>query len=527
MKGMRTMREQTGAALYRHYNTNRRQSAITLDEYVPKEHMARLVDAVIEGMDADLFLAHCKTMGRPRYHPKMMTKVVVYSYAVGVYSGRRMERLLHEHLPMMWLAALESPDANTINRFRTGPMAALLGEVFRAVLGLLIDRGEVKFEDYFVDGTKIESRANRYTFTWKRGVQSHQRKMEEKFDGLMRQILEEGNESVEMPETLEEKLGLGRALIGERLAEAPKDRELKKAAKQVDGWIERQARYATQLATCGDDRNSYSKTDPDATFMRMKDDHMRNGQLKPAYNVQMATENQVVLFYSVHQRPTDARCLVPHLEGMERFFAPLGRRPKRIIADAGYGSEENFLALNELRYDALVKYNNYAKEQKRSYAKDAFVTEKWPHDETTDTLTCPAGKLLRRSGTRRQQTGSGFVIEQAVYVCDECVGCPFLDDCIRHRRSERSFEKPRKTVRRSSRWLRLKRAMKEKLESGTGRAIAARRKIEVEPVFGSIKSNWGFRRFRLLGLEGASLEFGLAATAHNLRKLVNTTVAMR
>lgn len=514
------MREHTEVALYRHYNTNLRQSAIVLEEYVPENHIARLIDTIIEDMDEHLFLSHCKTMGRPRYHPKVMTKIVVYSYAVGIYSGRRMERLLHEHLPLMWLTAFECPDANTINRFRVGPMAGLLEEVFRAVLFLLIDRGEIKIEDYFVDGTKIESRANRYTFTWKRSIHNYQRQIEEKFDTLMTQIFEEDDGRINIPEALNEKLDLGRELIGQRLNEVPKDKELKKAVKKIDGWIERQVRYTKQLAICGEERNSFSKTDPEATFMRMKDDHMRNGQLKPAYNIQMATENQIILFYSIHQRPTDARCLIPHLKEMEEFLSPLGQRPRCIIADAGYGSEENFLSLSELGYAGLIKYTNYEREQKKRYRENVFVTERWPYDEMNDTLTCPAGKTLVRSGTRQQRTASGYIIEQQQYVCHECADCPFIKECLRRRSSERSFEHPRKIVRRSSKWLDLKQNMKADLDSSIGKSVFSKRKVEVESVFGSIKQNWSFRRFRLGGLEGARLEFGLVAIAHNLRKLV-------
>lgn len=249
---------------------------------------------------------------RPPYYPRVMTKIVIYSYTVGIYSRRRMECLFHEHLPEIGPTAFECPDANTINRFRVGPMAALLEEVFRAVLFLLIDRDEVKFENYFVDGTKIESHANRYTFTWKRSIHNYQRQIEEKFDALMTQIFEDGKESIKTPEVLDEKLDFVRELMGQRLSEVPKDKELKKALEQIDDWIERQVFYTKKLAICGEKRNSFSKTYPEETFMWMKDDHMRNGRLKPANNIQMATENRIVLFYSIHQRPTYARCLIPH-----------------------------------------------------------------------------------------------------------------------------------------------------------------------------------------------------------------------
>ncbi len=98
--------------------------------------------------------------------------------------------------------------------------------------------------------------------------------------------------------------------------------------------------------------NSYSKTDPDATFMRMKEDHMKNGQLKPGYNVQIGTENQFVVGYRLHQRPTDTRCMKPHLEKVKNA---LGKLPGTIIADAGYGSEENYACLEEENAEAIVK----------------------------------------------------------------------------------------------------------------------------------------------------------------------------
>jgi hypothetical protein len=205
---------------------------------------------------------------------------------------------------------------------------------------------------------------------------------------------------------------------------------------------------------------------------------------------------------------------------MKAFLSPLGQRPKRIIADAGCGSEENFLSLAELGYAGLIKYSNYEREQKKRYRANVFVTERWSYDEVNDTLTCPAGKILVSSGTRQQRTASRYIIQQQQYVCHECAGCPFVEECIRYRTAERSFEHPRKIVRRSSKCLDLKQNMKTNLESPIGKSVFRKRKVEVESVFGSIKQSWSFRRFRLGGLEGARLEFGSAVIAHNLRKLV-------
>ncbi|MGG1314150.1 transposase [Cohnella laeviribosi] len=155
------------------------------------------------------------------------------------------------------------------------------------------------------------------------------------------------------------------------------------------------AKYEQQKA-CFGDRNSYSKTDPDATFMRMKEDHMKNGQLKPGYNVQMATENQFVLFYSIHQRPTDTRCFIPHMERLAASSLPM---PKTVIADAGYGSEENYLyAMGEEkqpRFEFLIPYGNYLKEKTRRYQKDIRHASNWTYEEQDDRFVCPNGRYVR------------------------------------------------------------------------------------------------------------------------------------
>lgn len=141
-----------------------------------------------------------------------------------------------------------------------------------------------------------------------------------------------------------------------RLLEKPKDKPLKKSVRKLrTDFLPRLLKYEQHQALLGD-RNSFSKADPDATFMRMKEDHMRNGQLKLGYNVQIGTENQFILGYSVHQRPTDTRCLQPHLEKARQV---LGRLPQTIITDAGYGSEENYAYLEKEEIQAVVKYGEW------------------------------------------------------------------------------------------------------------------------------------------------------------------------
>lgn len=169
------------------------------------------------------------------------------------------------------------------------------------------------------------------------------------------------------------------------------------------------------------ERNSYSKTDPDATFMRMKEDHMLNGQLKPGYNVQIGTENGFVLGYDIFPNPTDTKTLKPHLENMKQRF---GMMPQRVIADAGYGSNDNLAYLEELNIEALVKYNTFHKEATRAWKKNPFRTENWPYDPEHDRYTCPEGRNLEFVKLSHNRTEAGYQQTLKIYSCVSCADCP-------------------------------------------------------------------------------------------------------
>ncbi|WP_342760328.1 transposase [Paenibacillus sp. PK3_47] len=214
--------------------------------------------------------------------------------------------------------------------------------------------------------------------------------------------------------------------------------------------------------------------------MRMKEDHMRNGQLKPGYNVQIGTENQFILAYSLHQRPTDFRCLQPHMEKAQQL---LGKRPKTVNADAGYGSEENYAYLEKEEMQAVVKYGSYHEEKSKAWKTNAGKIENWTYDETKDHWTCLAGQTLhfRKESTEILASGNREVVV--------------------------SLER-----------LRYQKQAQERLQSEEGYLLAVRRMTEPESVFGQLKNNRGFRRFLLRGMEKVTLEVGWLSLAHNLLK---------
>ncbi|MED4904530.1 transposase, partial [Parageobacillus thermoglucosidasius] len=283
--------------MYIYYNRDQLILPMDLEILIPKHHLCRIVDLAVEKMDPALLVSLYPGGGRPAYHPKMMLKVILYAYANRIYSSRQIAKQLKENIYFMWLSGHQTPDFRTINRFRSERMKDIIYETFFSIVDLLRQEGLVKLEDYFLDGTKIEASANKYTFVWRKSTEKYDQKLEEKFRKIVasiEQVVKEDEESEQegdFQEKLEaspitsEKIEAVIEQVEEHLKKEPKNRTLKKAKQQLEQDIlPRKKKYEEYKKVLGE-RNSFSKTDPDATFMRMKDDHMKNGQLKPGYNV--------------------------------------------------------------------------------------------------------------------------------------------------------------------------------------------------------------------------------------------------
>ncbi len=491
----------------------------SIDEMITPGHLVRLVSVAVDRISIDSILSTYKGGGTSSWHPRMMLKVVVYAYTQRIYSSRRIAKALREDIHFMWLSGGNRPDFRTLNNFRSSRLKGVIDEVFTAILELLIEEGLVKFEDLYLDGTKLESSANRYTFVWAKTVKRNKGKLQDKIRILLDQIdrvneeenreygdrdLEEvGGEEGFDSERLKKRL----TELQDRLKGQPEDDALKKACKTIEkDLLPRQERYEQQEDLLGG-RNSCSKTDPDATFMRMKGDMAGSCQLRPGYNVQMGVEGQFVLSYSIHQNPGDTGHLIPHLEELK---ARWGKLPRHLIADGAYGSEENYQYLEGQQVEAYVKYPSFHFEKTRKFREDMFRSENLPYEEETDTYVCPGGKKLRYLYDSSHVTANGYRSWFSVYESEGCSDCPLKSRC--HKGEGNRRIRVNKTLRG------YRRKARELLETDEGRRYRSQRGVEVESVFGQIKQNMGFRRFMLRGLEKISIEYGLLAIAHNLKK---------
>ena len=505
--------------MYKEYNTNQLALPMDIQVLIPQQHLARLIDFAVDQMNPTIFTSLYPGGGRPPYHPKMMLKIILYAYSNRIYSSRQIAKQLTENIIFMWLSGEQQPDFRTINRFRSERMKDVIYETFFSIVDLLREEGYVKLEDYFLDGTKIEANANKYTFVWRRSTEKYDQKLDEKFKQLVLEIEQvtkedqEAEQELDLMEKLEEapisseKIAETVKNLEKRLDKNPKNKTLKKAKRQLEkDLLPRKQKYEQQKSTFKG-RNSYSKTDTDATFMRMKEDHMKNGQLKPGYNVQIGTENQFVVGFSLHQRAGDPGCLIPHLNVLEKYNRP---KPKSIIADSGYGSEENYAYCEKEEMEAYIKYSTFDKETTKKWKEQVGRVENMSYDEELDEWICINGKRLTFQYTSRRKSENGYESIKRTYRCTECKGCPFRTLCAK--------DKDAKTVQVSIENQKQRQEVRERLASEEGNQKYRNRKIDVEPVFGQIKHNRKFNRFSLRGLSKNTTDWGLICVAHNLKK---------
>ncbi|SET78576.1 transposase, IS4 family [Oceanobacillus limi] len=514
-----------------YYNMNQVVLPMDLEMKLKENDIAFAINNLVESIPEEAFEPFRKETGRPPYPARMMMKIILCGYTQFAFSGRKIQALVEDSVRMMWLAQGREPSYKTINRFRVDPYAKeLLRECFVQFRSQLVKEEKIEEEAIFIDGTKLEANANKFTFVWRKSVEKYSASLVDKSNQVYEELIEKQiipeierddfdelsiEEMKEIVEKLSEKIEaydqkIEASDLGEERKQLRSDRkEPKQYRKQFEDFIRRKQKYQKDMEIFHV-RNSYSKTDHDATFMRMKDDYMINGQLKAGYNIQLATEGQYALAYDIFPNPTDTRTLIPFLNTIEEKFFEL---PKYIVADAGYGSEQNYEDIIENRNRTpLITYNQYRKEKKKKYKNNAFHVDNWEYNADEDAFTCPNGKKVRFSHISHRTDKYGYTREFKVYECEDCTGCPLRDLCTKAKVGNN------RKVSRNEKWESQKEYVREKLSDEKTGEIYGKRKIDVEPVFGFLKANLGFTRMSVRGKEKVKNELGFALMAVNLRK---------
>lgn len=296
------------------------------DELIGENDLVRVVNEILESLTLNNLYARFPGGGAPAFHPLMMLKVLIYAYSQGVYSSRKISSYLKRDLHYRWLAAGQTPDFRSINRFRGEYLKELMPEVFSEVIRLLIERGYVQTGEFFTDGTKIEADANRHKMVWRKNVERHSQKIQNRVHEILSEI--------ERVNAEEEELYQGEDLPEYGKPGAITSNDIKQIAKKIDSKLNKKTKkelhclgekleeYEQQAQTMGEERNSYSKTDPEATAMLMKDQ-----TIKPAYNLQVSAGSGFACGYSLHQDRHDGTTFPGHIDTLavlpERFCTDL------------------------------------------------------------------------------------------------------------------------------------------------------------------------------------------------------------
>lgn len=477
--------------------------ALNNEILLPENAPVRLTSAQLEELNYEkLYGAYSPRGRKSTVDPRVMFKVMVYGYQCGNYSSRKLEEACNYRIDFMWLLGDEKvPDHATIARFRTGRCGEAVEDLFYQYVKLLEKQEETDHETVFVDGTKLESCAGRYTFCWRGSVEKHLEKVKEKV------FQQTGLKKLQaLRHYMEQQAGHIQFVHGKgkhRSEEQRRWEELDELRKRWEG-------YEKSLKIMGESRNSYSKTDSDATFMRMKDDHMRNGQLKPAYNVQIAVNSEYITGIDVFSNRTDFGTLIPFLKQLQHHHEA---KYEEVTADAGYESLDNYLFLEENGQVSFIKPSNYEAQKAKKFRQKIGRIENMTYDPEEDGFICAEGRklLLRRENT---ELLNGQFVTTAHYRCESCRDCPRRGACCQ----AKDPEKPKEITLKKTFWE--KRAESQK-NITTERGIYLRmcRSIQVEGAFALLKTDFGFRRFLTRGKQNVRIELFFLAMAFDLKKL--------
>ena len=480
-----------------------------------KDEFYRQVSAQLEELDyRELYSAYSGMIRKSQVEPRILFEILVCAYMEGVYSSRRIEQLCRNHIQfILLLDGHKPPDHCTIARFRSGEATGKAIEgLFWQYVNVLAEKGWIDRDELYVDGTKIESKANRYTFVWRKAVERELGKIREKARSLLGQ--ESGyatkGKLAEQVESLEKEISEEGLTVqkgrGHHKPEKIRERDERKAL------LERWESYEQKKRILGDKRNSYSKTDPDATFMHLKDDHMRNGQLKPGYNVQFAVNSQFIVGLGVFSDRTDYGTLPPMLD---RLKEKLGFSFRRIVADSGYESLENYRYLDEHDQAAYIKPNNYESSRTRKFKAQIGRAENMAYYEPEDYYLCKNGRILSRVSTITEHCKDGTTREAARYRCEDCSGCPYRAACCKARDPEKQKE-----LVICQEFAQYRSASLKRITTEEGKLLRVNRSIQAEGAFGQLKHNRGFVRFLTAGSVKVACELFLLAISQNIQKAI-------
>jgi transposase len=470
-----------------------------------------------------------KPLGRPSYSRVNMLKTILFGFMdTGYVSLRELEDRCKVNLRYMYLMDYERPSYHCFGDFINEELLESIEKIFRAVMKHICEKEHVDMQHIYIDGSKFEANANKYTWVWRKGTEKSRYRLFAKITKLLGEMNEdlscmgfhiETNTEytpaglMEISERYLSLTGLDRSrfVYGRGHHKTPEQRHY----ELLSLYTKTLSEYVEKLLICGPDRNSYSKTDHDATFMRLKRDYMGNDQLLPAYNVQIGIADEYIAVIDVKQYRSDMDCFIPL---MEKFNELYGFYPKFPVADAGYGSFNNYLYCQQHGMEKYMKFPMYEKETKdEQYRNDPFRAVNFKTDADGN-LRCPNDKKFIFSH-RRAVKGNLYGRQEEIYDCEDCSGCPYAAQCKK--------TDGNRSVRLNQELTSIHEEVLSNLNSIHGALLRMNRSIQAEGTFGILKYDRWYKRVVRRGLDSVRLELYLVSIGHNLYKFFNKHYQLR
>lgn len=460
-------------------------------------------------------------IGRKRFDSEILLKIILFAFMEhGYVSVREIEKLCKTDIRFMWLLQeREAPSHMTINNFMNNCLIGKIEDIFNEINRYIFSQENVDLEHIYIDGTKLVANSNRYSWVWKKSSAKNRSKTFEKITALLDEINVQialmgvkfdirSEYAIEyMAEIISQYVKLTgfnpeKAVKGKGRRKTPEQRNYEKLIE----YTEKLKKYSEHIKICGNDRNSYSKTDNDATFMRMKRDYMGNDQLLAGYNVQLGLCDEYIAVFDVKQYASDIDCFQPL---MEKFNSIYGKYPKFPTADAGYGSFNNYLYCQEHGMEKYMKFTMFKKESEdKKYRDDPYRAVNFPINEKGNPV-CPNGKEFKHLYNRPVR-GNKFGRTEEMFQCEDCSNCSHKEKCCKCVGN--------RIVSINRELTSIHKEVLENLNSVHGALLRMNRSIQAEGAFGTIKWNRAYFRARRRGLKGVNFELALISSGFNLHK---------
>ena len=477
---------------------------------------------VLEHIDLKRYLAVKESRtGRKRFDSEILLKVILFAFMEhGYVSVREIEKLCKTDIRFMWLLQdNDAPSFMTIDNFMNHCLSESIGDIFAEINKYIFGKENVDLDHVYIDGTKLVANANKYSWVWKKSSIKSRKKTFDKVTVLLEEINNEiiyqgvrfdirTEYAIEYLEQITEQYvkltGITPSLIVRGIGHH-KTKEQRNYDKLVE-YTDKLKKYAKHIRTCGEERNSYSKTDNDATFFRMKKDYMGNDQLLPGYNIQLGICDEYIAVLDVKQYASDMDCFQPL---MEKFNNTYHRYPMYPVADAGYGSFNNYLYCEEHGMKKYMKFTMFKKEtEDKDYHNNPYRAVNFPINENGNPV-CPNGKEFHYLYSRPVR-GNKFGRTEEMYQCEDCSGCLCKEKCCKCEGN--------RIVRINEELTLFHKEVLHNLNSVHGALLRMNRSIQAEGAFGTIKWNRAYKRARRKGLKGVILEISMISCGFNLHK---------